>query len=203
LQLNLNSKSQRGFKSLDLVIPKQHKMKKIFLLLISASFIFACNNEPATTETASSDTTATNETLNLPYAVDRTPDWEIGDNSNVTIAMNTLKGFEQNDMAAVAQHLADSVEFYADGVAFKGTKDSLIQMMSKYRSSYDTIMIKMRDYESVKSKNRGEEWVGLWYTETVTPKGGKTDSAMTMDDIKIVDGKVALIDSKMRRLVAK
>jgi hypothetical protein len=60
--------------------------------------------------------------------------------------------------------------------------------------------VRMQDYESVKSKNRGEEWVALWYTETVKLKGGKTDSAMVMDDIKIVDGKVAIIDSKMRRL---
>ena len=178
-------------------------MKKIFLLLLPASLLFACNNESATAETTSSDTTATKEAVNLPYAVDRTPDWEIGDNSNVAIAMNTLKGFEQNDMAAVASNLADSVEFYSDGFAFKGTRDSLIQVMTKYRNSYDTIIIRMQDYESVKSKNRGEEWVGLWYTETVTPKGGKTDSTMTMDDIKIVGGKVALIDSKIRHLVSK
>ncbi len=63
--------------------------------------------------------------------------------------------------------------------------------------------VKMHDYESVKSKNRGEEWVGLWYTETVTPKNGKTDSAMVMDDVKIVNGKVALIDTKMRRLTKR
>jgi hypothetical protein len=178
-------------------------MKKILLLLLPASLFLACNNETATVEKNSSDTTATKETVNLPYTVARTPDWEIGDDANVAIAMNTLKGFEQNDMAAVAQNLADSVEFYSDGFAFRGTKDSLIQVMSKYRNSYDTIMIRMQDYESVKSKNRGEEWVGLWYTETVTPKGGKTDSSMTMDDIKIVGGKVAVIDSKMRHLVSK
>ncbi len=176
-------------------------MKKFFLLLLAASFLLSCNNETATTETASSDTSAAKETLNLPYVVERTPDWEIGDNSNVAIAMNTLKGYEQNDMNALASNLADSVEFYADGVAFKGPKDSLIQMMTKYRNEYDTVMIRMIDYESVKSKNRGEEWVGLWYTETLTPKGGKIDSAMTMDDIKIVGGKVAVIDSKMRHLV--
>jgi hypothetical protein len=178
-------------------------MKKIFLLLFTASFFLACNNESATAETTNSDTTVTKETLSLPYTVDRTPDWEIGDASHVAIAMNTLRGYEQNDMAAVASNLADSVEFYADGVAFKGSRDSLVKMIASYRNGYDTVRIRMIDYESVKSKSRGEEWVGLWYTETVTPKGGKTDSAMTMDDIKIVGGKVAVIDSKMRHLVSK
>ena len=178
-------------------------MKKIFLLLVPAGLLFACNNETATVDNTNSDTTAATAPVTLPYAVDRTPDWEIGDQGHVAIAMNTLKGYEQNDMAAVASNLADSVEFYADGMSFKGSKDSLVQMMSSYRNNYDTVMIKMHDYESVKSKNRGEEWVGLWYTETVTPKGGKTDSAMTMDDIKIVNGKVTIIDSKMRHLVKK
>ena len=178
-------------------------MKKIFLLLVSASVFLACNNETGTVNNTSSDTTATKAQVNMPYAVDRTPDWEIGDEAHVAVAMNTLKGYEQNDMAAIASNLADSVEFYADGVSFKGTKDSLVQMMSSYRNTYDSVMIKMHDYESVKSKNRGEDWVSLWYTETVTSKAGKTDSAMTMDDIKIVNGKVAVIDSKMRKLVSK
>ena len=178
-------------------------MKKIFLLLVPASLLFSCNNETATGDNTNSDTTVAKAPVTLPYVVDRTPDWEIGDEANVAVAMNTLKGYEQNDMAAVASNLADSVEFYADGMSFKGSKDSLVQMMSSYRNNYDTVMIKMHDYESVKSKNRGEEWVGLWYTETVTPKGGKTDSAMTMDDIKIVNGKVTIIDSKMRHLVKK
>jgi len=178
-------------------------MKKFFLLLVPASLLLACNNETGTIDNTNSDTTAAKAPVNLPYAVDRTPDWETGDQGHVAIAMNTLKGYEQNDMAAVASNLADSVEFYADGVSFKGTKDSLVQMMSSYRNSYDTVRIRMIDYESVKSKGRGDEWVGLWYTETVTPKGGKTDSAMTMDDIKIVNGKVAIIDSKMRKLVSK
>ncbi len=60
--------------------------------------------------------------------------------------------------------------------------------------------MRMQDYESVRSKNRGEDWVSLWYTETTKPNGGKTDSTMVMDDIRIVNGKVAVIDSKMRRL---
>ena len=181
-------------------------MKKIFLLLVPASLLlFSCNNETGTIGTTNSDTSNSSVSkapANLPYVVDRTPDWEIGDGAHVAVAMNTLKGYELNDMTAVASNLADSVEFYVDGVSFKGSKDSLVQMISNYRKSYDTVMIKMHDYESVKSKNRGEEWVGLWYTETVT-KAGKTDSAMTMDDVKIVNGKVALIDSKMRKLVSK
>lgn len=176
-------------------------MKKILLLLLPATMLLACNNEPSTTETSKSDSTSTttSENVSLPYTVERTPDWERGDNANVAVAMNTLKAFEVNDMNAIQQYLADTVEFYADNFIFKGSKDTLSKLMGEWRSGMDSLSINMQDYESVKSKGRGEEWVGLWYTEVNTIKG-KTDSMMVMDDIRIVNGKVVVIDSKMRRI---
>ncbi|MGI8599690.1 MAG: hypothetical protein ACR2KB_10570 [Chitinophagaceae bacterium] len=176
-------------------------MKKILLLLIPAFILLSCNNEATETETVTTtDTTISNETLNLPYTVERTPDWERGDNAHVSVAMNTLRAFELNDMNSLQQYLADSVEFYYDNLSFKGSKDSLVSLFTRLRNGLDTMYVRMQDYESVKSKNRGEEWVGLWYIEAVKPKGGKLDSTMVMDDIKIVNGKVAIIDSKMRRI---
>jgi hypothetical protein len=178
-------------------------MKKILLLLLPAVILFACNNEKTDTEIATSDMTEKKENLNLPYTLDRTPDWEKGDNANVAIAMNTLRAFEVNDMKAIQQYLADSVEFYADNMSFKGSKDSLVKLFTNHRNGFASINVRMQDYESVRSKNRGEDWVSLWYTETSKPNGGKTDSIMVMDDIRIVNGKVAVIDSKMRRLTKR
>jgi hypothetical protein len=177
-------------------------MKKIFFFLLPAIVLLSCNNEATETETVNTttDSTVSNENINLPYTVERTPDWERGDNAHVSVAMNTLRAFEQNDMNTLQQYLADSVEFYTDNFSFKGSKDSMVKVMANMRNSLDTIYVRMQDYESVKSKNRGEEWVGLWYVEAIKPKGGKLDSAMIMDDIKIVNGKVAVIDNKMRRI---
>jgi len=185
-------------------------MKKMLIILLPVFLIFSCSDKKAESETVTGDSVVTTnnndrsgENLNLPYTVAKTPDWERGDNNNVAIAMNTLRAFEVNDMAGIGQYLADSIEFYIDNISFEGSRDSLIKMFTGYRNSMDTLHVKMLDYESVKSKNRGEEWVGLWYIETTKQKGGKLDSAMVMDDIKIVNGKVALIDSKMRRMVKR
>ena len=112
--------------------------------------------------------------------------------------MNCLRAFETNDMNAIGQYLADSVEFYVDTINFKGTKAELIKLFTDFRGSLESYSVEMKDYESVKSKNRGEEWVGLWYVENAKQKGGKAYSLMCMDDIKIIGGKVALIDSKNR-----
>ena len=183
-------------------------MKKILFVLLSASLIVACNSNDSTVKGASDSTDTAkpgteSENVSLPFTMTRTPDWEINTVSNVAVAMNTLKAFVDNDMTRIGQYLADSVEFYTDNLSFKGTRDSLVKLMTGYRNRFDSIGIRMHDYESVKSKARGEEWVGMWYTETGHAKGGAVDSSMVMDDIKIVNGKVATIDSKGRRLVKK
>lgn len=178
-------------------------MKKILFSLFAAAVLAACTNESATVKASNDSTTTTSETINLPYTVEKTSDWEIGNPAHVAVAMNTLKAYVDNDMTALRQHLADSVEFYTDNMSFTGSSDSLIKLFTGYRNRMDTINIRMQTYESVKSKGRGEEWVGLWYVETFSPKGGKLDSAMVMDDIQLVNGKVVVIDSKMRRLVKR
>lgn len=172
-------------------------MKRLFALLSIAVILFACNDNNPSSDATSPDAPK-KENVSLPYTVDKIPDWEIGSDSNVAVAMNCLRAFETNDMTALGQCLADSVEFYVDTINFKGTKDELIKSMTGLRNSLESISINMKDYESVKSKNRGEEWVGLWYVEDIKPKDGKEFSQMSMDDIKIIGGKVALIDSKSR-----
>ncbi len=179
-------------------------MKKTFSFLLLAFTVVACNNAPIEPDAnAAREKAADSLAVAMPYRVATEPDWERGRKENVTIAMNTLKAYETNDMNALQQLLADSVEFNADGVSFKGSRDSLVQLMKTHRDEYNSIAVNMLDYESVKSKKRGEEWVGLWYIETQTSKNNQTDSMYVMDDIKIVNGKVAEIDSKARRFPAK
>ncbi len=191
---------------------KRTIMKKLLFLLLPATMILSCSDNKSTTETTTGDTTtnskmddrddADDDNVSLAYSTPHPADWIPAPKSNVAVAMNALRSYEMNDMNALAQTLGDSVEFYGDNFAFKGTRDSLMKAISSMRSSYDSVSIRMHDYESVKSKSRGDQWVSLWYTES-SRKGGKTDSVMVMDDVKIKDGKVVLIDTKARRLVAK
>jgi hypothetical protein len=178
------------------------KMRKLFLPLFASAALVACSSNETTAVKRSTDSTSTPTAArpNLPFTVAKTPDWQPGDPSHVALAMNTLKAYVDNDTTALQRYLADSVAFYADNYSFKGPKDSLIRFLTDSRNQTGNIDIRMQDYESVKSKGRGEEWVGMWYVETDNQKGGAKDSAMVMDDIRIVNGKVAVIDSKSRRL---
>ena len=172
----------------------QNNMKKIFGLLSIATILFACTNNETAKDTPTPDA-PTKSTVSLPYTVEKTPDWEIGGDSNVAVAMSCLRAFEKNDMNALGQYLADSVEFYVDTINFKGTKDELMKMMGGYRNSLESYAVEMKDYESVTSKNRGEQWVGLWYVENAKLKDGKPYSLMCMDDVKIIENKLVVTHS--------
>ena len=177
-------------------------MKKFFFFLLLATSIVACNNAPIEPDpNEAKKESAESENVSMPYNVPNAPDWEKGNIENVAIAMRALKAYETADLNAMQQLMADSIEFHTDNFSFEGTRDSLIQMMKMGRDRYDSMAITMHDYESVKSKKRGEEWVSLWYTKT--QRGETVDSFFVMDDMKIVGGKVAEVDSKTRRLPAK
>jgi hypothetical protein len=56
----------------------------------------------------------------------------------------------------------------------------------------------MNDWESVISADKKDEWVTLWYKQIQTDKKGKTDSLGVVDDAKIVNGKIVLLDEKIQ-----
>lgn len=175
-------------------------MKKFFVFFLLSTTLLACNNAPIEGGDKEEGENTKGEEVSMPYKVTNNPDWQPGSKANVAIAMNALKAYESNNLDSLQQLLADSVEFHVDNFSFEGTRDSLMQIMREQRDRYSSVVVNMHDYESVKSKNRNEEWVGLWYTETTTLKNGQVDSVFVMDDIQIRNGKVTEIDSKMRRL---
>ena len=58
----------------------------------------------------------------------------------------------------------------------------------------------MGDWESVISKDKKEEWVTLWYSQTWEDMNGKTDSLAVIDDLRLKDGKIIRLDEYTRKL---
>jgi hypothetical protein len=188
-------------------------MKKIIAFLFSSIVFVACNDS-ATTSSEIKDSSkmdnssmdnaaANNEKIDFVYTTDKPSDWVPGDPNHAAMVMKGLKGYETGNIDEIKQYFSDSVVFRGDNYWFKGSRDSLISEFKHGRSQYKDIAIKMQDWESVKSKARGEEYVSMWYTEKTTDKNGKVDSANYMDDVKIVNGKIVEIDSKIQHYPKK
>jgi hypothetical protein len=65
------------------------------------------------------------------------------------------------------------------------------------------MQINMHDFESVKSKDGKEEYVSLWYTQKWQDQKDVWDSMSVMDDMRIENGKIVLLDEKTRKFAKK
>jgi hypothetical protein len=85
----------------------------------------------------------------------------------------------------------------------KYSRDSLKALFTSARNDLAAIKIEMHDFESVISKDKKDEYVTIWYIEKTTDKKGKVDSIETINDMKIVNGKIANLDETFRHFKVK
>jgi hypothetical protein len=185
-------------------------MKKMLVISCMAIFAMACNNNDAkTANTADSTGTAKMEATKaplpeMPFKLDRPyQNWQPGNPQNAVVAMTGLKAFIDGNMDACVASFGDTVELRFDNYFAKLSNDSLRKDFTKQRSAFNSIEIKMNDWESVISEDKKEEWVTMWYKQINTYKNGKVDSMGVVDDCKIVNGKVVVLDEKIQHLPAK
>jgi len=173
----------------------------LFLLLL---FLFAACNEPAPATATDEKTPASTETLNYPYTTDHPGDnWEIGDPKHSLMVLTSLKAYENGNIDECIKAFADSVSLAFDNYEARVSKDTLKAIFGRERSQLKSFKVDMDDWESVISKDKKDEWVSLWYKQVWEDGTGKVDSLDVMDDLKIVNGKIAVLDQKVRHFAAK
>ncbi len=180
-------------------------MTKLFLFFCASAFILSCNSKTdSATGATKDDSTGTGEKIDYAYLPENHPpdNWVPGDQKNVAIALNSIKGWETGNVDQAVAAFADSVHWSFDGIDEKVSKDTLRAWLTDFWSKTTSVSVKMGDYESVISKDKKQEWVTLWYKQVVTDKSGKIDSASVVDDIKIENGKITVLDEKQRKFPA-
>jgi len=175
-------------------------MKRVFFITGIALLAISCNNK---TESKSGDSNMASSSEKVEYAylpMDHQPDnWDRGDQKNVAIVLNSLKAWADGNIDECLKYFGDSVNIAWDGVDKKVSKDTL---RAWFKHDY-TVQIKMDDYESVTSKDKKNNWVSLWYNEIHTDKNGNVDSVFNMDDLKVDNGKIVVLDQKTRKFPKK
>jgi hypothetical protein len=180
-------------------------MKRLLVFSLAAA-LFACNSSDnkSAEEVKTGDTkVASMSVTDLPYQVKEWGDWQPGNMENAKMAMQCLKDFQEGNVGASMKYFADSIELRFDDLSGKFTKDSAQKMFEEHRKQIKAIDIQMDDFESVKSKDGKQEYVSLWYKQKWQDQKGNWDSVICMDDMKIVDGKIATLDEKTRRFPKK
>lgn len=179
------------------------------LLFISCVVLLAACNNATTTDTKKDSTGTTVASADkkpmpqMPYELGEPyKNWQTGDPQHAFTAMSGLKAFENGDITACAKTFGDSVELRFDGLRTKLSNDSLSKWLAGQRNSMSAYKITMGDWESVISEDKKEEWVTMWYKQVMTDKKGKMDSVSVVDDLKIENGKIVLLDEKTQHYPA-
>lgn len=174
-------------------------MKKIVFIVLPMGILMACNQanekKEEKAEPAAKPTYA--------YTIEKPDNWEIGSTKNTEIALATLKAFENNKLDESLQGFADTVHWRTDFMDGKFPKDSMKAMFTHLWSQMSALKIDMKDFESVISKDKKDEYVTLWYVQTTTDKNGKTDSVALVNDLKMVNGKIVSLDEAIRHFPVK
>jgi hypothetical protein len=181
-------------------------MKQVFLFVFVAAALFACNSSDTKTadDSKMGDTkVAAMSTSDFAYPIKEWPDWQPGSMDHLKMVLQSLKNYETGDVDACMNAFADSIELRFEGLTGKFSKDSVTKMFKAGRANSKAYEINMEDYESVKSKDGKQEYVSMWYKEKWQDQQGKWDSAICMDDLKIVNGRIASIDQKTRHFTKK
>jgi hypothetical protein len=177
------------------------------VIACASIFCIACNNAttpaPATAATPAADSST--EKIDYAYLpANHPPDyWDRGDQKKVAMVLKCVKAFENGNVDEAITPFADSIYVAMDGLDAKLSKDSLKSILKSGWAGMKSMKIVMDDYEAVISKDKKTEFVTLWYKQIITDKKGKTDSAVYVDDLKIENGKISVLDEKGRKFPTK
>jgi hypothetical protein len=182
------------------------KQKALYAFMVCA--FMACNNSDTKKGSADearvkSATTAEEPEMDYAYTIKYPDQWEWGSRANTKTVLQALKDFENGKIEDCLKAFGDSVELRFDGVEGKFSKDSLRAMFTRERNKVKDFTIEMDDFVSVKSKGDQQQWVSLWKKQKWQDQNGKQDSAFMMDDYRIQDGRIVVLDEKLRRFGKK
>lgn len=176
-------------------------MRKMLTLCLIIYIGISCTNptEKTAEKTIPSDTSKPV----YAYTIKKPDNWDIGSSKNTAVALNALKAFENNKLDESLSYFADTVFWKADFMEGKYPKDSLKAFFTGAWRGIVSMKIDMHDFESVISKDKKDEYVTIWYVQITTDKKGKVDSIVEVNDMKIVNGKIAELDETIRHFKVK
>jgi len=170
-------------------------MRKILMILSLATFAACSTNKTDETKTdtmksASADSTK-RDTLSYPYTAQYSNKFEIGDPNNSMNVLKLYKDWDNNTIDNSKNAFADSIQMvFSDGSALSGSRDSVFNVVKKMRSTLGTITSDLVAWTPLRSTDKNEDWVSVWYTEHRTAPNGKVDSSYYQETWRLTNGKV-------------
>ena len=154
-------------------------MKRLSIVIVAASVLFACSNEKKTDETsAKPEEKKESVAITYPYTATFSSDFSIGDANHAKMVLDLYKMWEDGRVDDFKSVLADSASIdFPNGYKFKdNTADSLISFAKQFRKGLSSVKLMFDAWMPIHVNDKKEDYVLVWYREYETDMKGKVDS---------------------------
>src|SRR5215203_639703 len=172
-------------------------MNKLLFLFSLAAFA-ACNssNDTKVGSMSSTDSTATaDDNITYQYTADYSSKFEMGNSKNVKTIFNLYTDWDNNNIDNSKDKFADSVTLiFGGGDMMAGKRDSIIAQSKSFRNTLGTVNTQVHAVVPLRSTDKNEDWVLVWFKEYRTDAKGKKDSTEFQETWRInKDGQADLL----------
>ncbi|WP_345955019.1 hypothetical protein [Mucilaginibacter sp. PAMB04168] len=141
-----------------------------------------------------------NDTVNYAYQIKQSDQWRINVNKqNILIALKALKAYESGDTASLKRFIAENLAVFYDGGMYKGPSSEFMYLIKANAQLHKNLRFKIKDWESVVSKDGQQQRVTLRYTQTWITAKGQPDSVDIVNDALFSAGKITTLYDYTRR----
>ena len=152
-------------------------MKCLYLILCSIT-IAACADQ------TSSPTKLSEDSSQVALAAAYTNNFQIGNPKLAKIALDFYKYFDSNKVKKFSENISDSIKMnLSDGYECDCSRDSAIQVINHFRSSFQRIQTIPDAFVTVTFKGQPGTWVSIWGKRIAT-EGGRSDTLFFNDNWK-------------------
>ena len=174
-------------------------MRKTFSFILLAGTLAACNND--TKVSGASETKTETPAVAMPLPVTYSSSFEMGDPKySAMIIQGSWKDWMDNNMDNMKSWIADTVvAYHSDNSVVKGA-DSLIANWKRARANFTATADTINGVMSVRSTDKGNNWVLVWATAYDTKLDGTKDTTEVQETWRInKDGKADVLYQYDRR----
>ena len=146
-------------------------MKFIYLTIFLLAFSY-CNAQ--STKTSDNKTQEEKDLgqkdVNYPYPMAYSAKFKFIDPEKGKLVLSFIKNFESTTIGNSKSIFSDKVSIDLPKLKIKGSRDSVLSALKSYRNSFTSFKTELDVVMSVKSTDKGDDWVLVWAIDDYTDK---------------------------------
>jgi hypothetical protein len=146
------------------------KFIPLIVLLFAFTYSNAQSNKTNANKIASEEKDLGQKDVDYPYPMTYSAKFKFVDPQKGKMVLDFSKNFESNTIENSKSIFADNVTIDMPKLKLKADRDSVLSAFKSYRNSFNSFKTELDVVMSVKSTDKGDDWVLVWAVDEYTDK---------------------------------